>query len=162
MFALDAFKNEVERVLEPMGLLLFDLEVSGSSSPIIRIFITRPNSSQIRGAESGVKLEDCIKVSRTLNDMPGIEETLPANSVLEVSSPGINRALKRPEHFKGALGERIKLTLHPSAGVKGGVLVGELLAADDRTLEIQDQELRESCHVAISDVAKARVDFKFG
>jgi ribosome maturation factor RimP len=62
-------------------------------------------------APAGVTADDCARVSRALGPTLESMEGLPARYVLEVSSPGINRPLVRPEHFRRFLGENAKIRL---------------------------------------------------
>ena len=60
--------------------------------------------------EGSVSVDNCAEVSRAILRMPDVEELLPGNTLLEVSSPGINRRLSLRDHFEGAISERVKVT----------------------------------------------------
>ena len=131
----DVFKAEISSC----GLVLFDLDLPTSRHGILRVFITRPkdqedsasghaepattsSSEATLGDENaersirsgGVTLEDCTRVSKHLSTFMESEQgrqlgLASSDWDLEVSSPGINRVLKRPEHYAEALGERVAI-----------------------------------------------------
>ncbi len=88
-------------ILEESGfsLLLCEL-VSGGRGPIMRLYIER-----LDGVAVGIS--DCVEVNSTVTDVLDAEDLVPQSYVLEVSSPGVERPLKRPEHFEEQIGKRI-------------------------------------------------------
>jgi ribosome maturation factor RimP len=95
--------EKIEAVIRPLiehsGFTLYDLEFSGR---ILRISIEKPG---------GVALQDCVETSRLLNPVLDVEDLIPGGRYeLEVSSPGLNRPLRRPEHFAAVIGETIHVT----------------------------------------------------
>jgi ribosome maturation factor RimP len=132
-------------------------------------------------AEKNVTLDQCAMVSKRLDQNPGFELLLPDGCVVEVSSPGINRKLRRPEHYRGAIGERVKVKFgreqdgsraypevdsEASAAKVGqpgsvGVVRGKLSAFDGNILEIDDEERHELVRLGLGQVREARVDFLF-
>ncbi|MBX7137888.1 MAG: hypothetical protein K1X83_07885 [Oligoflexia bacterium] len=148
----------VKAVAEAQGFRLFDLDLPSSARSVLRVFITRDGAAT-------VTLDDCAALSRKLEHTPGFEDLLPERCVLEVSSPGINRRLRLPEHFSAAVGERVKLTIEgssPSAAIiKGGVLTGVLKNFDGTNLTVGVEEALHEVAVPLTDVARARVDFLF-
>jgi ribosome maturation factor RimP len=86
---------------------------------------------------------------------------IPGSYVLEVSSPGINRKLTRPEHFAGAVGERVKLVVE-EPGAERCSMKGVILSCRDGQVELQDEESKGPMQVAISAIKRAQVDFEFG
>ncbi|MGB5346901.1 MAG: ribosome maturation factor RimP, partial [Woeseia sp.] len=87
--------EELRRVLEPsierLGYELSDIEAKlGGRDGVLRVFIDRPE---------GIGLEDCEAVSRQISALLDVEDPLPGRYVLEVSSPGLDRRLTKPEHF---------------------------------------------------------------
>lgn len=153
----------VEKIVKAEGLELFDLEIPrGPQGGTLRVFISRSSASASEDdqSQSGVRHQDCVAVSRQLLDHPEIESLIPGNVLIEVSSPGINRKLTRPEHYLGAKGERIKLNLTEPFQERR-VLRGLLLevAQDELKLDLEDG-LGVSA-VPRSIVERARVDFDF-
>lgn len=83
------------------GLEVVDVEISGSSGRyIVRIYID---------AEGGITISDCASFSRNLGALLEIEDPVPSAYFLEVSSPGIERVLRKPSHFDKYLGERARI-----------------------------------------------------
>ena len=94
----------IEPVLLANGLELVDVEFKKEGkSWVLRIYIDK---------ESGVTLDDCQKVSGLAGDLIEIEEIIDPNYTLEVSSPGLNRALKKEKDFIKFCGKKISVQCH--------------------------------------------------
>ncbi|MBN2331910.1 MAG: ribosome maturation factor RimP [Deltaproteobacteria bacterium] len=88
-------------LLESLGYELVDLEyVTSGSRGILRLYIDQPG---------GVTLGDCATVSRQLGALLEVEDVVPFSYILEVSSPGLNRPLKRAKDFLAHYGRKIKI-----------------------------------------------------
>ena len=91
----------IEPVLIAEGLELVDVEYKKEGKTwVLRIFIDK---------EGGVSVEDCQKVSHLTGDLIDVEETITTPYNLEVSSPGLDRVLKREKDFLKFKGRRIRL-----------------------------------------------------
>ena len=131
-------RADLRKLLEPgvsaMGFELVDVEVAGSRhSPTLRVYIDSP---------AGVNVDDCARVSRQLSALLDVEDPLPGQYTLEVSSPGLDRPLVKPEDFKRFVGETIKVKMHePLQGRKNfsGRLVD--VAADHVVVEVDKEHL---------------------
>jgi ribosome maturation factor RimP len=105
-------------------------------------------------AEQGVTLDECAIVSRTLAPLLEADPEIRGSYTLEVSSPGINRPLTKPEHFQRFVGERVKLRLLEK--LEGGITVtGVLRGLQDDVLEIETPAGTRS--VPLDLVARARL-----
>lgn len=98
-----SFLTKVEelarQVAERCGCLLYDIEWSGSTSgQILRVYIDKA---------LGVSIQDCEDVSQGLNLLLDVEDFIPGKYSLEVSSPGLERQLKKPWHYVNAKGKKI-------------------------------------------------------
>jgi len=83
------------------GMELVDVEFGGGGGrQILRIYIDR---------QGGVSLEDCTSVSRALSAALDVEDPLQGSYDLEVSSPGLDRPLRTPEHFQKYAGEKVRV-----------------------------------------------------
>jgi ribosome maturation factor RimP len=122
---------------------LIDLEVRGRPAGTLTLFIDRPG---------GVDLELCAAVSRALDD---IREQY----TLEVSSPGLNRRLRKPAHFAAVLGEEVAVKLTAPKGGRGNVR-GELVASDEERITLRTED-GEMVSLPISGIARAHVVYKF-
>ncbi|MGQ0587703.1 MAG: ribosome maturation factor RimP [Gammaproteobacteria bacterium] len=109
----------IEPLVQTMGYELVLLEFSPhKGSAMVRLFIDAPG---------GVTLGDCEKVSREVEGVLDVEDPIPQNYRLEVSSPGLDRPLVKPAHFERFAGSVAKLQLvAPKAGRRKfqGVLKG--------------------------------------
>ena len=85
------------QVAEREGVRIYDLEFSGGTQGrVLRVFIDK---------EGGVSIEDCANVSRGLNLLLDVEDPIPGGKYsLEVSSPGMERILRKSWHFTGEIG----------------------------------------------------------
>src|SRR5207253_5111205 len=92
----------LERTVPPLGYELVDWDHSPRSG-LVRVFIDKPQ---------GVDVEDCARVSTHLTHLFAVENILYER--LEVSSPGLDRALKKAADFARFAGEEVKLTLRES------------------------------------------------
>ncbi len=94
----------VERVARPEGLEVVDVEMlGGGRHRVLRISIDKPQ---------GVTHADCELVSRQLGAILDVEDVVPGGRyTLEVSSPGLERPLKRPRDFQLCLGKKARVTL---------------------------------------------------
>lgn len=124
--------EELNRLLEPtverLGYELCDVEVNvGGRDGVVRVFIDKPE---------GVGLDDCEVVSHQVSALLDVEDPLPGHYVLEVSSPGLDRSLKKLEHFQKFIGEEVRIRLRfPIDGRRN--FRGELKAADDEHIEVE-------------------------
>lgn len=122
-------------VVESLGYELVDLEfVKESERWILRVFIDSPD---------GIGLDDCEKVSRALSQALDEGDPIPHNYILEVSSPGLDRPLKKEKDFERFKGNLISIkTYAPFEGRKKfeGQLQG--LSDDNILITINDEEKR--------------------
>ena len=103
---LEHVREVVERVAASSGLELVELEFrgTGGKSRMLRVYIDKPG---------GVTHADCEAVSREVGTILDVEDAVPGGSyTLEVSSPGLDRKLTRPEDFARFVGSRVKLITH--------------------------------------------------
>ncbi len=123
--------DELQKLLEPsverLGYELADLEVRlGSKGGLVRVFIDKPD---------GIDLDDCEKVSLAVSAILDVEDPVPGNFNLEVSSPGLDRKLTKVEHFQRFEGETVKVqTRFPIAGRRR--FRGTLVSSDDENIVV--------------------------
>ncbi|HHQ14642.1 MAG TPA: ribosome maturation factor RimP [Chromatiales bacterium] len=141
---------KVQRLIEPvvtaLGYELYDLELQvGRGHGVLRLFID---------CDSGVGLEDCERVSRQVSAVLDVEDPVPGHYDLEVSSPGLDRKLVRPEHFDRFAGSEISVRLwKPVDGQRK--FRGRLLHREDGRIEMQLDDRR--LMLPIDDIAMARL-----
>ena len=132
--------------VESLGFELSDLEVRlGTRDSLLRVFIDKPE---------GIGVEDCKAVSRQISALLDVEDPLPGNYVLEVSSPGLDRRLTKVEHFKRFMGNDVRVKLRfPLDGRKN--FRGALRAADEENIEVE-VDGKSHC-LAIATIESARL-----
>jgi len=113
----DKIKTIAEPLFHSLGVELFDIEYGGPQrGGLLRVIIDK---------EGGVSLEDCAKASRYLSRALDLEEIISHRYTLEVSSPGLNRPLKKREDYLRYIGRKVRLkTLNPMGNQK--VFIGLL------------------------------------
>jgi len=137
----------IKNIIEENGALFYDSEiVSENNNKIFRIFIT---------AKGGVNLDLCAKISRIISPIIDLDPPVNGAYTLEVSSPGIERSLKKPEHFRGSIGDVVKIKL-----INTDKIIGELKSYDGETLKIQEDD-GELVSINIEDIDKARTYYKW-
>lgn len=143
--------DELIKLLEPavegLGYELADVEVKiGSRDGVVRVFIDKP--------PGGVGMEDCVLVSRQISALLDVEDPIPGNYSLEVSSPGLDRRLKKVEHFQRFTGENVKIKLRfPKDGRRN--YSGQLASVADQNIEVVVDG--ESHTLAIATIESARL-----
>lgn len=134
-------------VLDQLGLRLIEWEYTSEQGRwIIRLYIDR---------EGGVKVADCEHASHALEDLIDVELDLKQGYSLEVSSPGIDRPLRRPEDFSKFKGCTIKLsTSRPLDGRSNYRGVIENVTGDAVDMVVDGMRF----HIPFDALKKARLD----
>ena len=122
----------LEPLVEQLGYELVDIEwASAPRSGLLRIYLDLP-----AGREGHIGIEDCETVSREVSALLDVEDPLPGAYTLEVSSPGFDRVLRKPAHFRRFVGERVWLELQlPRDGRRR--FTGTLVRATDTGVELE-------------------------
>lgn len=136
------------------GYQLWDVETTHHGKWIIRVFIDHPDAQPGRG----INVDECAEVSRYVEAVMDADERIPEVYVLEVSSPGIERPLKKPDHLQKVVGEDVELVVREPVAGKNKV-VGPLISHDDGQLTIEVDD--EHFEVDWEDVARAKLRFDF-
>lgn len=103
----EEYETRTEELLKPIaeanGVSIYDVEyVKEGSDYYLRAYIDKPD---------GVNIADCENVSRALSDKLDQEDFIPDAYILEVSSPGLGRALKKDKHLQASIGEEVEIRL---------------------------------------------------
>ena len=144
---LDRISEEIRGILDDMGLRLYDLHYNDVSK-MLRVFIDR--------AEGAVTVEDCRKVSTMISERFRSVDFIPYSFTLEVSSPGVERPLKRPEHFLWAVGKMIEIERD---GIK---MRGYLRKTDEQGIVIASEQGELSIPYKEIDKAKVVEELAYG
>ena len=143
-----------EPVAAALGLEVIDVEVAGGDqSHVFRVFIDRVPSGD------AVSVEDCEAVSRRLGDVLDAHKEGDGRYMLEVSSPGLNRRLRKPEHFSQVIGQRVRIkTEHKIDGQRH--FIGRLVAANEHTVTVDD-EGSGSVDLPLAAIERANYEYDF-
>ena len=141
---MDSSENHIKQIteiVESEGYEAYDIQLSHRRNGVVRIFITAP----LNNKELVPTLDACSRISRKLLDHPNVEELIPWDSTLEVSSPGVNRKIKTLNNAKGAVGERVSIKYKSEEG-KNEVIKGFLLevAGDDLLIEREVEKKKKA------------------
>jgi len=137
-------EEQIEKIVRSHGAEFYDTEtVQENDQNIYRVYITK---------EGGVDLDTCAEISNDLSPLLDVHPPMKGNYFLEVSSPGIERTLKKPRHFQSAVGERVKLKI---AG--GEKIRGVLSAADEEGITLTNRDGEHSYDYP--QILKARTYF---
>ncbi len=150
------------------GCEIYDLEFTPQR--VLRVFLDK--------AEGQVSVADCANVSRGLNLMLDVDDVIPGGAYnLEVSSPGLERTLKRPEHYKKVVGKKIWLRVTQALSSLGveDKKIGSAKQVQGTLTEMTEEGLRlevdsEAAPVKVSitilvpwdKIEKAKTVFEFG
>ncbi|HIV90816.1 MAG TPA: ribosome maturation factor RimP [Candidatus Eisenbergiella stercoravium] len=137
-------------IAEENGVEIYDVEyVKEGGEWYLRAYIDR---------EDGVNIQDCENVSRKLSDRLDEEDFIEEAYILEVSSPGLGRPLKKDRHLEKSLGKEVELRLYrPQEKQKEFEGILKAYDKDSVTLEIQEEERK----FAKSDIALIRLALDF-
>ncbi len=109
----ERLKNLMDSELDSMGYELVKMDLSSRGRRrVLRIFMDNPPHN--------VSIDDCVKVARALELVLENEMVFDGPYNLEVSSPGINRPLSKPEHFNRFKGRRVKVYVRDESGKRHG------------------------------------------
>ncbi|MDH3989184.1 MAG: ribosome maturation factor RimP [Gammaproteobacteria bacterium] len=136
----------LEPVVEQLGFELADIEVRlGGQDGLLRLYIDK---------DGGIDVEDCQSVSRQVSAILDVEDPLPGNYTLEVSSPGLDRTLTKPAHFQRFMGEDIRVKLRfPLEGRRN--FRGALKSANEENIEVEVDG--ESHSLSLATIESARL-----
>lgn len=149
---LDQVRGFVSNAVAACGYELVDVELGGSGRQgILRIFIDQ---------ESGISHEDCERVSRQVGTILDVEDILPFSYTLEVSSPGLDRKLTRPEDFVRFRGRLVKVkTKLPVENRK--VFRGLLDGLDSGSIQLT-MDTGQSVEIPMDIVRETRLEVDWG
>jgi ribosome maturation factor RimP len=141
-------ETPLRSLLSPLGLSLYDLELAAGTLNVTVI------------KDGGVDLEALTKANRVISEWLDINDPIPGRFTLDVSSPGLERRLRTPAHFRSTVGEVVTLR-ELREGESTRRLEGTVLEADDSSVTLNDEE-QGRVVVLLSNVERARTVFKWG
>lgn len=149
----------ISPILDDLEFELVDLEYKREGRDLfLRIFIDKPG---------GISLDDCVNVSREVGALLEVENVIDEAYRLEVSSPGLDRPLKRPEDFERFVGEHVKVKAKDGIDPDGRghtrkTFAGELLGLKDGRVCIRQLDKKGGeVEIPLTDLVMARLDPQF-
>lgn len=148
------YEARTEELLTPIAAAnsveIYDVEyVKEGNDYYLRAYIDKPD---------GVNILDCENVSRALSDALDKNDFIPEAYILEVSSPGLGRTLKKDKHLAKSIGSEVEVKLFKAID-KVKEFTGNLVRFDEQTLTIQSGE--EELTFKRTDIALVRLTIDF-
>lgn len=159
MTVVDRVRDLVLPLLAERDIELYDLEVSG---PVLKVVVDRPG---------GLDLDVLAKATRAMSHALDEADPIASAYTLEVTSPGLERVLRTPQHFARAVGETVKVKVKATAGATDVSsddrrIEGLLRAADDDGITVRtgvdDEGTPVERRLAYADIERARTVFEWG
>ena len=154
----DSYEERAEALLLPIveanGCEIYDVEYEKEGSDwYLRAYIDKPD---------GVNIVDCENVSRAFSEKLDEEDFIPDAYILEVSSPGLGRALRKDRHLEKSLGEEVEIrTYKPIDKQKEFVGILKTYDKDTITIEIENGSETKDMVFAKADIAIVRLTLDF-
>ena len=148
---LNEFEKRIELHLKEMKLELTDLEyVSDGGYNYLRVYVEKEDGST-------TTLDDCIDFSREIDGIA--DELIEEKFFLEVSTPGVERRLRKPKDFVRFLGERINV--QAKSNIEGTKkFIGKLEKFEDDTVFLLDDKLEKIVEIPLSKLKKANLIYE--
>lgn len=151
----EEYEQKTEQLLQPIidknQFELVDVEyVKEAGNWYLRAYVDK---------EGGINVEDCAIVSRALSDLLDQKDFIPEAYILEVSSPGLGRQLKKDKHFARSIGEKVEIKLFKAIDKRkdfDGILVD--FDEDKLTIKQEDDSMME---IPRADIAMVRLALDF-
>ena len=154
----DGYEQRAEALLAPIaaanGCEIYDVEyVKEGSEWYLRAYIDKTD---------GVNINDCENVSRALSEKLDEEDFIPDAYILEVSSPGLGRALKKDRHLEKSLGDEVEVkTYKPIERQKEFIGILKAYDKDTVTIEMETDSETKDMVFTKSDIAIIRLTLDF-
>jgi len=147
-------ENQVQNLLEPvienLGYELYDVIYTKEGKDyFLKIFIDQ---------ETGIQIEDCEKVTEVINDILDQKDLISENYFLEVSSPGIERLLRKEKHFLKNIGKEVMVKLYRPIHQKKE-LVGILKHFENHKITLEME--KETLILEQKDVVSVNIVFNY-
>ena len=152
---MQALASQLEALAEPLlkerVMELVDLEVTRLGSRLlVRLFVDH--------REGGITVEDCAELNREFSRVLDVEDLIPESYILEVSSPGLNRRLKKLKDFQRFLQAKVKVeTFAKLSGRRR--FRGVLLEADEREITVECNG--EPVKIPLAGIQRANLEYDF-
>lgn len=146
---IERITDLVAPILSDLGVELYDLEHTGG---IVRVVVDRPG---------GIDLEAIAEITRNVSRALDHADPMPGRYTLEVTSPGLERTLRTPAHFAGAVGTVVSVRTLPT--VEGERRArGVLTEADDAGITVRDEDHLMDRRLRYDEIERAKTVFEWG
>jgi len=138
-------EEKIKTAIKGVGVELYDIvKLKENDKNIFRVYIT---------SKDGIDLEKCDEVTKLISPILDLDEPFDGEYFLEVSSPGIERKLKKISHFENSIGENVKIKTNSLQTYKG-----KLIEVNDNVIKILD-EVDEVYEINYKDILNASTYF---
>jgi ribosome maturation factor RimP len=155
---IDRIEKLVQPLLEDLGCELVDLEYQREQRGwVLRFFLDK---------ENGINLDDCAMASREISSLMDVENIISTAYSLEVSSPGIERPLKKSQDFKRFTGQLAKIktitSIDPDAtGKNRKTFVGTLTGFEGEDVLLTLKNTTDAIRIPLQQIDKANLHYEF-
>lgn len=147
---VESVEGLIDPILKEIRLELVDVEYKKEGQNwVLRIYIDK---------EGGVTIDDCSKASRQIEDLIDVEEVVPTSYTLEVSSPGLDRPLRKEKDFLRFQGKRAHVTTYAPIQQQKN-FKGIIRGFQNETLTLETDQ--GQVEIPINQMAKARLEVEF-
>jgi ribosome maturation factor RimP len=153
----DAIVERVTTMIAPLirdlQLDLYDVELRGGT---LRIAVDTPP-----GSPSGIDIDTLALVTRMISRDFDHDDPMPGHYTLEVTSPGLERTLRTPNHFERAVGKTVAIRLRDTAGTDRRVQ-GTLVAAEESGITVRNDDDLSERTIPYAQIDRAKTVFVWG
>jgi ribosome maturation factor RimP len=157
-------REAAERVAVSHGLEIFDVQLRREPiGMVLRVVIDRPDPGRVETPEESVGITDCQRVSQDLSALLDVEDEFGENDLgetytLEVSSPGLDRALRHERDYRRFAGRLAKIVTTEPIG-RQSAFAGRITGIEDGALILE--EGRKTHRVPLDRIKRANLDVEF-
>jgi len=152
MGALEEVADLAEAVTRRRSLTLWDIEMAGQPGrQIVRVFV--------EGVDGRVDLDTVAEVSEEISRALDLKDPIAGRYTLEVSSPGLERSLKRPEHFAASVGRDVVVKTTEKLRGDSHRIEGTITGVEDHAVELQVEH--DVITIRLDQIKSARTVFEW-
>lgn len=139
--------EKIGRDIDDLGYELIHAELTNQGKQnVLRIYIDAPG---------GIRIDDCETVSNRVGMILDVEDLIHAKYILEVSSPGLDRPLVRPEHFQRFVGDKVKIVMSRKM-IGRKYFMGKMTKADNHSITVVVDD--DHYELPYEDIKSARLE----
>lgn len=143
---MEKLEEDIRTAIVGTGVELYDIvTLKDNDVLILRVYLTQ---------KGGISLDKCAEVTKLISPIIDMHDPISGEYTLEVSSPGIERKLKKPNHFKASIGESVKIK-----DFNKDIITGVLLSANDVEIEVETTHGKEI--ISYDEISTASTFFEW-